>query len=147
MGNFDYKEFIRRTIKALTQYEDYIKEHPQEQSYSRTLFINACVGLLMIPHEEKIKSFPNCSVKDWGINEDKIKLEKDKSISKITTHLRNSVAHSRFEYNCKEESVPIEEIIFTDKYKNSDSDNFEAVLDYETFKNFVFHIAKFTLEH
>ena len=148
MKDFDYKEFIRRTKKALAQYEAYIKEHPKEQSYLRTLFINACLGLLMVPREEIMDFLPKDSINTWGIDENIIKIEKDKSIQKIVTHLRNAVAHSRFEYNCQEISVPIEEITFTDKNnKLGSNNNFEVTLDYNTFKDFVLKLAEFALEY
>lgn len=142
----NYKEFINRTLSALEQYDKYIKEHPKEQSYSRTLFINACVALLMIPRDEIFKSLPKTSVEEWGIDEDKISMEgsNDKKIPTTVFHLRNSIAHNRFEYNCNEVSIPVEEIIFTDKKKNIK--NFEARLDYKSFKKFVLNVTDFALK-
>ena len=67
----DYKQasiFIERTLAVLQQYEKSLKAG--EQSYSHTLFINACVGLLMTTTEVVLTRLPTgkISKEDWGID-------------------------------------------------------------------------------
>lgn len=131
----DYTAFIKRTLKALKQYSYYLDNDECEKSYDRTLFLNACMGLLLVPYAELCKYLPKDSVVKWGIPEEKIEIEQIKTIRNITRHMRNAIAHSRFDFDC-EEGKKIEYIIFYDKNKEGE-ENFRMTLDFETFKNFI----------
>ncbi len=140
--------FINNTLKALKQYEQFKGE--LEQSYARTLFINVCVGLLFIPlSSSTYDKLPEeiVSKGNWGIDTDDIKIcAKNRTVKEVVKHLRNSIAHNRFNYDYSPyESKPIEEISFEDLYRKDIT--FQATLKFEDFSNFVLKIAKFAVEN
>lgn len=47
--------FIKNSLKALEQYQGNLNK--DEQSYSHTLFINVCVGFLMVVSESILDEF------------------------------------------------------------------------------------------
>lgn len=144
--------FIDNTLKILNQYNEFVGE--LEQSYARSLFINLCVGLLVIPRSlEREYSFLPTEVinkKEWGICKEDISINKDGdySVRRIFTHLRNSVMHNRFNYDTElMVSVPIKEITFHDKWRDTDEEyNFCTTLKFEDFINFVLKTTKIVLE-
>lgn len=144
--------FIDNTLKILNQYNEFVGE--LEQSYARSLFINLCVGLLVIPRSlEREYSFLPTEVinkKEWGICKEDISINKDGdySVRRIFTHLRNSVMHNRFNYDTElMVSVPIKEMTFHDKWRDTDEEyNFCTTLKFEDFINFVLKTTKIVLE-
>lgn len=137
----DCKEFIRRTLAALDAYE---KNLPAgEQSYDRTLFMNACLGLLILPKEEYYKTLPKVSAAEWGFPVEKISTCGDTDIPSVIRHLRNAIAHNRIDFECNDgPTVPIGDITFVDKCKD-DKENFRVVVDFNTFKNFIMKFARY----
>ena len=153
----DYKQasiFIERTLAVLQQYEKSLKAG--EQSYSHTLFINACVGLLMTTTEVVLTRLPTgkISKEDWGIDPKDVleasllKNHKDKmderSVQNITRLMRNSIAHFWFTFDYDEtKSIPIDKISFKlDKYSKFELNE----LDFSSFKLFVFKVAEESLK-
>ena len=67
------KKFIERTLEALKQHGRELNDG--EISYDRTLFINACVGLLLVPSSTIYDQLPNEVIDNWGISSDKITME------------------------------------------------------------------------
>ena len=67
------KKFIERTLKALRQHGRAL--NADEISYDRTLFINACVGLLLVPSSTIYDHLPEEMIDNWGISSDKITME------------------------------------------------------------------------
>ena len=147
-----YVVFIDNTLKILSQYKKFSGE--LEQSYARSLFLNLCVGLLVIPRSlEKEHSFLPTDIinkKEWGICKENISINKDGDYSgrRVFTHLRNSVMHNRFNYDTELMiSVPIKEITFHDKYRETDEEyNFCTKLKFEDFRRFVLNTTKIVLE-
>ncbi len=140
--------FIKNTLKVLDQYKQFKGE--LKQSYARTLFINVCIGLLFIPRSNSIyHKLPDeiVSKEKWGIEADDIKIcIPDRTIKDVVKHLRNSIGHNRFEYDCSlYESKTIEKITFEDFDRKKRT--FQAILKFEDFSNFVLKIAKFAVEN
>lgn len=133
--------FIERTLSILKQYESTKEQY--DISYAHTLFINCCVGLLMIPRQEVYgKLDDNETLSEWGINPAHIELSRDrKSPRQLVRHLRNSIAHNGFDFKIESISTPIESVTFTD-----DDHNFKATLDFVEFKDFVLRVVEETLE-
>lgn len=141
--------FIKNTLEALKQYEQFKGE--LEQSYARTLFINACIGLLFIPRSNSIyNKLPDeiVSKEKWGIDANDIKVcTKIKTIKHIVRHLRNSIGHNHFEYDCSLcASKPIDKILFQDFSKNKNM-TFQALLKFNDFSRFAIKIANYAIEH
>ncbi|MBQ3209565.1 MAG: hypothetical protein IJB23_07085 [Alistipes sp.] len=138
--NEQARMFIERTISILQQYENNLKDG--EQSYSHTLFINACVGLLMVTRETILNDLPQSQInkQDWGIEPSDIKHieNNDFSVAKIALEIRNSIAHYNFsfEYN-DSKSVPIDKISFRSDFNKIEVED----LDFYSFKRFVLKIA------
>ncbi len=141
--------FIKNTLEVLKQYEQFKGE--LRQSYARTLFINACIGLLFIPRSSSIyDKLPDeiVSKKKWGIDADDIKIcTPNRTVNQVARHLRNSIGHNRFEYDCPLcASKPIEEISFKD-LSSKNNITFQATLKFKDFSNFVLKIANFAVEN
>lgn len=141
------KEFILRTIRVLEQYENV--KNKLDYSYSRTLFINCCVGLLLLSKEIAYKQLPNSkrSMIDWGINinEDKDKISKCSphiSPKQITRHLRNSISHGNFDFAVEDGlSIPINHINFED-YDADGNLTFKAQIPFNEFRVFVLKVSE-----
>lgn len=138
------KIFIERTQKALRQYEENLKEG--QQSYAHTLFINACVGFLMVAMDSIYDDFPMCGInKDWGILPQEIEIKgNDKSVRNVVSKIRNAIGHFNFSfaYGKDNESLPIKEISF----QNWDNELRIKDLSFESFKKFVNKVADTTIE-
>lgn len=141
--------FVRNTLEVLRQYEHFKDE--LNQSYARTLFINACIGLLFIPRSSSIyDKLPDeiISKDKWGIDADDIKIcSPNRTIRNVMRHLRNSIGHNLFEYDsplCV--SKPIDKILFIDLSKNNNK-TFQATLRFDDFRHFVLKIADFALKN
>lgn len=138
--------FIKNTLEALKQYEQFKEE--LEQSYARTLFINACIGLLFIPNIYDNLPDEIVSKEKWGIDANDIKVcTPNKTIKHIVRHLRNSIGHNNFEYDCSlYASKPIDKILFQDFSKNKNM-TFQALLKFNDFSHFAIKIANYAIEH
>lgn len=145
------KEFILRTIRVIEQYENV--KIKLECSYSRTLFINCCVGLLLLSKEIAYKQLPNSkkSMNDWGID---INNDKDKisicspyiSPKQIARHLRNSISHGNFDFAVKDGlSIPINHISFKD-YDENENLTFKAQIPFNEFRIFVLKVSEEALK-
>ena len=132
------KVFIRNTLKALEQYQDNLNK--DEQSYSHTLFINACVGFLIIANETVFDELPNDIINEeyWGISPDDIEIKGDKSVRNVAQQMRHSIAHFNFTFDYSEtESVPIKNV----RFKNRNN-NFETkAISFASFKKFVLKVV------
>jgi hypothetical protein len=145
----DSRLFIQRTLQALEQYKKNLP--PKEQSYDRTLFINACIGLLMIPLADFYENLSLESIETWGISANKFQMKDKQTIRDVVRHLRNAIAHNRFNFDSGDEhsSVVLDNITFTDvsKVKKVEEvENFRATLDFETFKTLVEKVAQAALQ-
>ncbi len=147
-------ELIRRTQCILNQYDKYVrvpirkKNIRDEKSYSHTLFINACLSLLILLQNrlDKDQTIGNAT-EDWGIQDKDITLccntagEEEKTIREICRHLRNSLSHSRFSFDEKESVLSM--LHFKDK--NDRGLNFDMSISFKKFKGFVEELCKWAL--
>jgi len=134
-------DFVDRTKQIIEQYDNGIIPTEKEK-YEVTLFLNCLVGLLILPQQKWYDDLPTniTTSNDWGIDEAEIKIiknpnlkEEDKTIANIARHLRNSVAHYRFEV-FSDEKKEIQEIKFTD-FKGKEK-TFEAKISVESLRKF-----------
>ncbi|MFC4165069.1 HEPN family nuclease [Epilithonimonas zeae] len=92
-------DFVQRTKIILEQYQK-LKISANEK-YEITLLINCFTGLLILPQQYWFDNLPNeiISEKEWGIKTEYINIiaGNNKSVKEIVRHLRNSVAHYKFE--------------------------------------------------
>ena len=81
-------EFIQRTQEIVNGYQI---------PFENTLFINACVGLLIIPQQSLFNHLPTevVSADKWGIADTDISCikEPNKSVKNVARHIRNAIAH------------------------------------------------------
>lgn len=141
------KEFICRTLKLLKQYETccgIVK-------YEDTLFLNLCVGLLIMPQQtyfDQFKVLEHTIVDkiNWGINVNDIDVG-EKDVFNIIRHIRNSISHKRFEL-ISENSYDITHIKINDKVHRDDKEySFAAKFSIADFKNFVINITEYALKN
>ena len=136
--------FIKNTLKALEQYQGNLNK--DEQSYSHTLFINACVGFLMVVSESTLDELPDCEIneKDWGISPNDIKVIKDgKSVRNVAKQMRHSIAHFNFEYEYSDTiSLPIKHITLKNWKGNLEVNE----LSFLAFKTVVLRVAEEALK-
>jgi hypothetical protein len=105
----EYKEcqnitFIERTEIIIQQYKKFVMPQVTEnEQFEVTLFLNCLLGLLIIPQQTWFDQIPEeycLSSDEWGIKNEHISNingDNDLKIKNIAKHLRNSVAHYRFE--------------------------------------------------
>ena len=133
--------FIKNTSRILDQYRIAVKNGCIDPNLAHTLFINACVGLLIVPQQSIFDGLPNTPIdeNDWGLMPDNIVNIKndDKSVRNVALMIRHSIAHYNFHFEYNEElSIPIKTISF-ENWKNE----FTATFDFEDFKKFVLKVA------
>ena len=141
------KEFISRTLKLLRQYETSCGI----TKYEDTLFLNLCVGLLIIPQQAYYDQFQSLQrtfvdKKEWSIDIRMISVG-EKDVYNIIRHIRNSISHKRFELT-SENSYEITHIIVKDKrHDNSRGFSFYAEFPITIFKDFVIKVAEYALNN
>lgn len=141
------KEFISRTLKLLRQYETSCGI----TKYEDTLFLNLCVGLLIIPQQAYYDQFqslqhPFVDKKEWSIDIRMISVG-EKDVYNIIRHIRNSISHKRFEL-ISENSYDITHIIVKDKIHDNSKDlSFYAEFPITIFKDFVIKVAEYALNN
>lgn len=144
------KDFICRTLELLKQYETCFRT----VKYEDTLFLNLCVGLLIMPQQTYFNQFKvlEHTIVDkinWGINVNNIDVGEE-DVFNIIRHIRNSITHKRFEL-ISENSCEITHIVVKDKGKDKSTNNiiqtFEAKFPMADFKNFVINITEYALKN
>lgn len=122
--------------------------------YEDTLFLNLCVGLLIIPQQayyDQFQSLQHTFVDKlhWGINAYNIDTG-EKDVFNIIKHIRNSISHKRFKL-VSENSSEITHIIVKDKGRDWSTkkiiQTFEAKFPMADFKNFVINITEYALKN
>ena len=112
-------EFIQRTQEIVNGYQI---------PFENTLFINACVGLLIIPQQSLFNHLPTevVSADKWGIADTDISCikEPNKSVKNVARHIRNAIAHDGIRFK---------------------TETFKAVIEVTKFKTFVWAFAQFAL--
>lgn len=113
------KDFITRTHKLLEQYDSFHLNI--EEKYEITLRLNACVGLLLVGQQHLKRAIPLDDLENIGLlsknvlvcKDHKTGEDEDVNTQSLSRHLRNSIAHARFEFI--NEKKMIKSIRFRDK--------------------------------
>lgn len=147
-----YKEqeydFVNRTKKLISQYENF--QIDEKERFEVTLLINCFVGLLITPQQHWIDEIPETLIrnKEWGLKKEYFRICKDTNgnelldIKQVTRHLRNSVAHYRFQVFSNQNDI-IKSIKFTDK--NNNGITFEAEIPISKLKEFLITLSNWFL--
>ena len=134
------KEILTRTLDIWNDYKG---------PYEETLFLNLCVGLLIIPKESLYAKLPteDVSLSVWSVEPSWITFEKndDRTVRTIVRHIRNAIAHNRIGFENRDMSgTDITHIHFEDK--SSGKLTFKVVMEMSKFRDFVLKVANFALQ-
>lgn len=144
-----YKErdldFIIRTRKILKQYDALFSNVEVKDYYNVTLFINCCIGLIIIPRQELNQEIPREIINEdkHGISPDSITLirENVKQFNFIVSHIRNSISHNHFHMDGRDNKI--ETILFEDYLPGQNGiQTFKAEISFEAFKKFALFLSK-----
>lgn len=136
----DKIQFVQRTTDILKDYKG---------KYEVTLLINAAVGLLFCGHEAH--TYPQVDINNIGITDwsssytDKTtKSAELLTIDSLTRHIRNSIAHNRFEF--MNENRTIKGIKFSDINPHT-SERCEFTLSIDSFRELASKIGDAYIQH
>lgn len=141
MSAYKHKlDIVSRTKEIL------MREH--EVKYDKTLLLNCSLGLLIIPQQEgknnkAIEVDEVASYAIWGIDPSNIRPNNCSIISEIARHIRNSLAHGRFDIvDCNGDSL--ERIHIRDGIweNNGFRETFDTTLSFTDYKRFVLKYAE-----
>jgi hypothetical protein len=131
------KEILTRTLNIWDNYSGPFEE---------TLFLNLCVGLLIIPKESLYNQLPTeeVSISNWDIDPSWITLEKnnDKTVKTTIRHIRNAIAHNGIAFVGQNAVIACVEIEDKDISRQT---SFTMRLDISNFKDFVLKVARLAL--
>ena len=140
------KIFVQRTHKLLEQYASFGANLPEEEQFEMTLLINACVGLIFVGYQDRRYKMPGELIDSIGIPLDSIstckngKNDEPKTLKNVCKHIRNSIAHARFEFiNANKK---IHKIKFIDQTTNGTEETFNMTLTCEQFKTLIEELYK-----
>lgn len=148
--------FIKRTLSLIKQYEQLVQTQKETGrrcvSYSRTLFMNCCLGLLVIPRE-KIYGDPLFSspAREWGISTASfLTYEGDPNnipLNELIRHFRNALVHNHVKYHYNSKKV-LTRITFEDYKKKDEVEKltFKGSISFKFFEILVELLAKYTIE-
>ena len=131
------KEILTRTLNIWDNYSGPFEE---------TLFLNLCVGLLIIPKESLYNQLPTeeVSISNWDIDPSWIIFEKnnDKTLKTTIRHIRNAIAHNGIAFVGQNGVITCIEIEDKDISRQT---SFTMRLDISNFKDFVLKVARLAL--
>lgn len=131
------KEILTRTLNIWDNYSGPFEE---------TLFLNLCVGLLIIPKESLYNLLPteDVSISNWDIDPSWITFEKnnDKTVKTTIRHIRNAIAHNGIAFVGLNAVIACVEIEDKDISRQT---SFTMRLDISNFKDFVLKVARLAL--
>ena len=131
------KEILTRTLNIWDNYSGPFEE---------TLFLNLCVGLLIIPKESLYNQLPTeeVSISNWDIDPSWITFEKnnDKTLKTTIRHIRNAIAHNGIAFVGQNAVIACVEIEDKDISRQT---SFTMRLDISNFKDFVLKVARLAL--
>ena len=138
-------EFIKRTLKIINQYEDFVEKNndvPSQEKFEITLLINCLLGLLIFPkelYEDRLRPISKTQLEKWGFQLSFIKKwgekgENQQDLFYIIRRLRNSIAHVSIRVG--KEGKEIVFIEFKDTNPENLEDIFEVRMSKDDLKNF-----------
>ena len=105
-------DFARRTLRIIEQYDQ--AKQPGPENFEVTLLVNCLVGLLILPHERRMRLIPDVGIdklhtwsidpsfiNDWGA----MKKGERKTLRQLVRRLRNSVAHFHIEAEGNQQDI------------------------------------------
>jgi len=135
------KEIVTRTLQIIGEYTGL---------YEETLFLNLCVGLLVVPKESLYSSLPTEEVSEvqWGLNPSRISfvIDGDKSVKATVRHVRNAIAHNGIRFG-SDGGSEITHIKIEDKGKGQQTPSFKAEMAISEFRFFVLKVAQFAIDN
>lgn len=149
MSTYKHKwEFIERTQNILNIFE-------KSANYEKTLFLNCCIGLLVVPQQWKDENEESMFIINesvtydkWGIAPDNLKGITNnpkkgtgaESIENIAYHFRNSLCHNHFDI-MGQDTEKITQITIVDYFQNLEQESFRLTLQFSDFKKFIMTYA------
>lgn len=120
---YDFVERTLRNIEWIEKQNSIVKDDPTSMMfYEFTNLINQCLGLILLPSQFSNSTFlANFSqeLTHYGVGDNivnKIKGNKDKTLSNILRHLRNGIAHGHIQqYSVNNHDITDVRILDADK--------------------------------
>lgn len=135
------KEIVTRTLQIIDEYKGL---------YEDTLFLNLCVGLLVVPKESLYSSLPTEEVSEaqWGLDPSRISfvIDNDKSVKATVRHIRNAIAHNGIRFG-SDGGSEITHIQIEDKGMGQQALSFKAAMAISEFRIFVLKVARFAIDN
>lgn len=140
-------DFVKRTKDIIEQYDAF--QIDKKIKYEVTLLLNCLIGLLILPQQRLFNELPKTVINksEWGISTDDIwiildrrKRNEEKNILNIARHLRNSVAHYRFQAY-PEKIDDIKAITFLDYLNDGTTLSFKVTIKIDDLRLFANKIS------
>ncbi|WP_028982083.1 HEPN family nuclease [Sporocytophaga myxococcoides] len=137
-------DFIDRTLKAIRQYERFLKENQNEEAFDVTMYINSLTGLIIFPKENGFlkKFLPNDRIEEWYLG-GSVKDDTILTIKDLAIQLRHCIAHADFEFGSDNERQ-IDKVIFKD---TKEKKGVIAEFRIDDFKSFIELISEAMIEN
>ena len=150
---YDFVERTLRNIEWIEKQNSIVKDDPTSMTfYEFTNLINQCLGLILLPSQFSNSTFlANFSqeLTHYGVGDNivnKIKGNKDKTLSNILRHLRNGIAHGHIQqYSVNNHDITDVRILDADKgvVITSDDDAHTIIeLNIEELRTFAIKVAE-----
>lgn len=150
---YDFVERTLRNIEWIEKQNSIVKDDPTSMTfYEFTNLINQCLGLILLPSQFSNSTFLANFTQElthYGVGDNivnKIKGNKDKTLSNILRHLRNGIAHGHIQqYSVNNHDITDVRILDTDKgvVITSDDDAHTIIeLNIEELRTFAIKVAE-----
>ena len=150
---YDFVERTLRNIEWIEKQNSIVKDDPTSMTfYEFTNLINQCLGLILLPSQFSNSTFLANFTQElthYGVDDNivnKIKGNKDKTLSNILRHLRNGIAHGHIQqYSANNHDITDVRILDADKgvVIESDDDAHTIIeLNIEELRTFAIKVAE-----
>lgn len=150
---YDFVERTLRNIEWIEKQNSIVKDDPTSMTfYEFTNLINQCLGLILLPSQFSNSTFLANFTQElthYGVGYNivnKIKGNKDKTLSNILRHLRNGIAHGHIQqYSVNNHNITDVRILDADKgvVITSDDDAHTIIeLNIEELRTFAIKVAE-----
>lgn len=150
---YDFVERTLRNIEWIEKQNSIVKDDPTSMTfYEFTNLINLCLGLILLPSQFSNSTFLANFTQElthYGVGDNivnKIKGNKDKTLSNILRHLRNGIAHGHIQqYSVNNHDITDVRILDADKgvVITSDDDAHTIIeLNIEELRTFAIKVAE-----
>ena len=150
---YDFVERTLRNIEWIAKQNSTVKDDPTATTFCEfTNLINQCLGLILLPSQFSNSTFLANFTQElthYGVGDNivnKIKGNKDKTLSNILRHLRNGIAHGHIQqYSVNNHDITDVRILDADKgvVITSDDDAHTIIeLNIEELRTFAIKVAE-----